>query len=58
MAITGATDLGDSVCAVTVDHDPTAVATDVPKGSLIINVAGNWYRKVDDGATTNVVLVS
>lgn len=39
--------------AVEVDHDPTQVATDCPKGSLIICDC-NWYRKVDDGATTNV----
>ncbi len=57
MAITGAVDLGDGLLAVTVDHDPTSVATDAPKGSVIIEIStGNWFRKDDDGATTNVTL--
>ena len=54
MAITGSTDLGNGVLAVTVDHDPEAVATDAPTGSLIITAAGVWHRKLDDGSTTNV----
>ena len=54
MAITGSVDLGKRKRAVTVDHDPRAVATDVPKGSLIIDADGNVYTKMDDGATTRV----
>lgn len=54
MAITGSTDLGNGILAVTVDHDPEVTATDVPAGSLIITSAGIWHRKIDDGSTTNV----
>jgi len=54
MAITGSVDLGDGGVCVTVDHDPTSVSTDLPKGSLIVDANGNMYRKVDDGDTTNV----
>lgn len=52
--ITGSTDLGNGVVAVTVSHDPTTVATNVPTGSLIITSGGVWYHKNDDGSTTNV----
>lgn len=57
MAILSSTDLGDGVLAVIVDHDPTIVSTNVPTGSLIV-VSGNsnWYRKLDDGSTTNVAV--
>jgi hypothetical protein len=54
MAITGATDLGNGKVAVTVDHDPTTTATNVPIGTLIIDAGGNYYRKLDNGSTTNV----
>lgn len=54
MAITGTTDLGDGILAVTVDHDPETTPTDVPAGSLIITAAGIWHRKLDAGSTTNV----
>ncbi len=55
MTITGTTDLGDGLLAVTVNHDPTTVATDAPIGSLI-NQYGtrNWFMKLDNGSTTNV----
>lgn len=65
MAVTGTTDLGNGLYATTVDHDPTTTATNALTGSLIIAVAttgtavaGNWYRKLDDGSTTNVQLMS
>lgn len=55
MSILGTTDLGNGKLLVTVDHDPTATATDCPTGSMIVNVtSGQWYRKRDDGSTTNV----
>lgn len=54
MAITGAVDLGLGVLSLTVDHDPTATATDAPKGSLVIDANGIHYIKEDDGLTTNV----
>lgn len=54
MAITGSVDLGDGLQAVTVDHDPTAVATDVSAGSIIIDANGDHFRKLDSGSTTNV----
>jgi hypothetical protein len=55
MSILGATDLGNGKLLVTVDHDPTAIATDCPMGSMIVNVStGYWYRKQDDGSTINV----
>jgi len=57
MAIIGSTDLGDGLLTVSVDHDPTAVATDVPKGSFIIDANGTHYHKQDDGSTTNVTKV-
>lgn len=56
MAITGSTDFGDGLLNITVDHDPTSVATDAPIGSLIIQVGtSSIYKKLDSGATTNVV---
>jgi hypothetical protein len=58
MAITGSVDLGKGKRAVTVDHDPHSVATDVPKGSLIIDVDGDVFTKMDDGATTHVSRVA
>jgi len=58
MAITGATDLGDGLLAVTVDHDPLTTATDAPLGSLIINTtSGQWFRKLDSGSSTNVAAI-
>jgi len=54
MSIIGSTDQADGLQCVLVDHDPTSVATDVPKGSLIVDANGKMYRKMDDGATTNV----
>ncbi|KKN23064.1 hypothetical protein LCGC14_0908690 [marine sediment metagenome] len=54
MAITGSVDLGKGKRAVTVDHDPRSVATDVPKGSLIIDANGDVFTKMDDGVTTHV----
>jgi hypothetical protein len=40
---------------VVVDHDPTSVATDTSSGSLIIRAdTGEHFRKLDDGASTNV----
>lgn len=56
--ITGSTDLGNGVLAVTVDHDPTAVATDVPLGTLIIDASATYWRKLDNGSTTNVAQVA
>lgn len=58
MAITGATDLGNGVLAVTVDHNPLLSPTDVPAGSVIIDAQGNHYVKKDDGSTTNVAEAS
>lgn len=65
MSITGATDQGDGLCIVTVDHDPRVTVTDVPSGSIIIFVGtpvgdlrdGSRFVKLDDGATTNVHLI-
>lgn len=54
MTITGSVDLGEGIVAVTVDHDPTVTATDAAAGSLIITSSGQWYRKIDNGSTTNV----
>lgn len=55
MSITGTTDLGSGMLAVTVDHDPTSVATDAPEGSLIVQEGtSDWVRKLDNGASTNV----
>lgn len=55
MSILGTTDLGNGKLTVAVDHDPTVIATDCPTGSMIVNVTtGQWYRKRDDGSTTNV----
>ncbi len=58
MSILGFTDLGAGAKAVLIDHDPTSVATDVPKGSLIIDASGNVFLKLDDGDTTNVSKVA
>jgi len=54
MAITGTTDLGDGLLAITVDADPTTTPVDAVKGSLIVyTTTGVLYRKTDDGSTTN-----
>lgn len=63
VSIIGENDIGPSVCLFEVDHDPTTVATNAPAGSMIVRKDGSakngaWYRKLDDGATTNVVEVS
>lgn len=53
--ITGATQLGDDRLLLTVDHDPTAVATDCLAGSIICFVpSGQLFFKLDDGPSTNV----
>jgi hypothetical protein len=55
MAITGATDLGRGLLALTVDADPTVVAVDCVAGCMLIYVpSGTTYTKLDDGPTTNV----
>lgn len=55
MAITGSTDLGNGRQFLTVDHDPTTVATDALSGSLILNINNNLiFEKLDAGSTTNV----
>lgn len=54
MVITGSTDLGNGLLAVTVDHDPQVVATDAPAGSIIIDVNGKHFRKLDAGPSTNL----
>lgn len=54
MSIIGSTDIADGSLCVLVNHDPKSVATDVKKGSLIIDGNGKMYRKMDDGPTTNV----
>lgn len=56
MAIISAKTLGDDVLALTVDHDPSSEATDCPAGSIIM-YGEHWYRKCDDGSTTNVLRV-
>lgn len=56
MTITGTTDIGNGLLVVTVDHDPLAVATDAPAGSIIVNANGDHFRKLDSGATTNIDL--
>ena len=57
MALILSTPFGAAL-AVTVDHDPTIVATDVPAGSCILFENGGGapktYIKLDDGNTTNV----
>jgi hypothetical protein len=54
MAITGATDLGRGLLALTVDTDPQVVAVDCALGCLLIYTAtGALYSKIDDGLTTN-----
>jgi hypothetical protein len=57
MAILGSTDFGNGPELLTVDHDPTSVATLADKGSIICDNNGKLYRKMDDGSTTNVVRV-
>lgn len=58
MSILGSTDLGNGLTALTIDHDPTSVATDALKGSLIIDANGTHYIKTDDGSTTNVAKIA
>ena len=54
MGITGSTDIGNGLLTLTVDHDPTSVATDAPAGSIIIDSNAKRWKKLDDGSTTNV----
>ena len=54
MGHVGCTDMGEGRMCVSVDHDPSSVATDAQKGSLIIDANGKWWIKQDDGNTTNV----
>ncbi len=39
-----------------INHDPELVGTDAFKNSLLIN--NDWYKKLDDGKTTNVCKMS
>ena len=54
MSVISCKDLGTDVRVLLVDHDPKTVSTDCPKGTSIIDANGVWYRKRDDGDTTNV----
>lgn len=56
MAIIRSTVLGgdETPVAVTISHDPTTTATDAPQGSLILDANGGWWRKRDNGSSTNV----
>lgn len=55
MAIISSVDIGEGMVYVVVDHDPNAVATDVPKGSRVEEQStGIICIKGDDGPTTNV----
>lgn len=58
MAITGSTDLGDGRSLLTIDHDPSSVATDALGGSIFSDASFQLWRKLDDGSTTNVELMS
>jgi hypothetical protein len=59
MAITGRINLGFGAHALTVSHDPVTVATDAPIGSMLIRESdGVWFRKLDNGSTTNVAVAS
>lgn len=51
--------MGNGQRIVSVDHDPAVVATDVPKGSLIVEEStGCVFCKADDGSTTNVEAIT
>jgi len=54
VAIIGCTDRGRGRYQLTLDHDPSVVATDGLQGSSATNVTDDteWY-KLDDGETTN-----
>ncbi len=57
MAVLGTTDMGRGARTLLVDHDPFVVATDAPTGALIVREGSStWYRKLDDGLTTNVAI--
>lgn len=55
MAVTGRIDLAPGVEFISIDHDPTTVATDAAKHSIILQDTGALFQKLDDGSTTNVV---
>jgi len=58
MSIKYRTELGGVRQCATVDHDPTAVATDLKNGGIIIEDAtSKHFHKLDDGSTTNVAEV-
>lgn len=58
MAIENSIDIGQAARIVEVSHDPTSVATDTEKGSLILERStGFLYRKQDNGASTNVLFM-
>ena len=56
MSIVSQKTLGPNLFLIVTDHDPNTVATDAPKGSIIIDVKDTscWMIKQDDGNTTNV----
>lgn len=56
MTVLGSNDLGNGRYVMIVNHDPLTVSTDAPKGSIIIRQdTAEFFRKLDDGDTTNVV---
>jgi hypothetical protein len=54
MAILGSTDRGSGRYELTIDHNPSVVATPGRQGSLANNITDDteWYKE-DDGTTTN-----
>lgn len=59
MAELSSVDLGEGVRCLVVDHDPTITPTNLNSGGLIVRQStGRYYRKLDNGSTTNVVEIS
>jgi len=60
MAILSENSLGFDIQFVVVDHDPSKISTDCPKGSLICQMPESefgkpvYFYKLDEGATLNV----
>jgi len=56
MSILSWNSFGSGVCIIVVDHDPSAVATDLMKGCIIVRQSDHaWFQKLDNGSTTNIV---
>lgn len=59
MSILGSTGIANGQVVASIDHDPEAVNTDVPKGSLLLKADDNrMWQKLTDGDNKDVAQIA